>query len=58
MMRILALFDPTIRGIVPALGQRAEVSGAKAQAQLGIQFRDVSASLLETAAFLVKRNSI
>jgi dihydroflavonol-4-reductase len=58
MMRILALFDPTIRGIVPSLGQRAEVSGAKAQAQLGIQFRDVSESLLETAAFLLKQDRI
>lgn len=54
LMRFLALFDPAIRGIVPALGQRAEVSGAKAQSQLGIQFRDVSDSLLETAAFLVE----
>jgi dihydroflavonol-4-reductase len=58
LMRILALFDPAIRGIVPALGQCSEVSGAKAQMQLGIQFRDVSDSLLETAAFLVKQNSI
>lgn len=58
LMRFLALFDPAIRGIIPALGQRAEVSGAKAQAQLGIEFRAVSASLLETAAFLLKNNRV
>ena len=55
LMRILALFDPTIRGIVPMLGQSSKVSSAKAQAQLGIEFRDVSESLLESAAFLLKQ---
>jgi dihydroflavonol-4-reductase len=55
LMRILALFDPTIRGIVPMLGQCSKVSSAKAQAQLGIEFRDVSESLLESAAFLLKQ---
>ena len=58
VMRFLALFDPAIRGIVSALGQRAEVSSVKAQAKLGIQFRDVSKSLLETAAFLLKQDRI
>tara|TARA_R110002126_G_scaffold290914_1_gene449471 strand:- start:10954 stop:11976 length:1023 start_codon:yes stop_codon:yes gene_type:complete len=58
LMRFLALFDPAIRGIIPALGQRAEVSSAKAQAQLGIAFRPVSASLLETAAFLLKKDGV
>ncbi len=58
LMRFMGLFDPAIRGIVPALGQRAEVSSAKAQAHLGIAFRPVSASLLETAAFLLKNNRV
>ncbi len=58
LMRFLAIFDPAIRGIVPALGQRADVSSAKAQEQLGIEFRDVSDSLLETAAFLLKQDRV
>lgn len=54
VMRLLGLFDPAIRGIVPSLGQRTEVSSKKAQAQLGLTFRDIRDSLRSTAAFLVE----
>ena len=54
LMHFLGIFDPAIRGIVLALAQRAAVDSKKAQEQLNIEFRNVSESLLETAAFLLK----
>lgn len=53
VVRILALFDKAIATILPLLGKREEVSGARAQAELGITYRDVRASVVETAQFLI-----
>ena len=53
VVRILALFDKAIASIVPILGKRQELSGARAQAELGITYRDVRASVVETAQFLI-----
>lgn len=53
VVRILALFDKAIASILPVLGKRNEVSGARAQAELGITFRDARESLVETAQFLI-----
>jgi len=53
LMRLLAVFDPSIRQILPSLGRRDVVSGARAQADLGIAFRPAEATIRDTAHWLV-----
>ena len=53
IVRILGLFDKAIASIVPILGKREEVSGGRAQAELGITYRDARTSVVETAQFLI-----
>lgn len=55
MIRLLGLFDPAVRSIIPDLGQRREVSGAHGAALLGIAYRDTRASLTETADWLIEQ---
>ena len=52
-VRILALFDPAIRGIVPDLGKRKAVSNARAQTVMGMAFRDAAETVRETGAWLI-----
>lgn len=52
VVRMLALFDPAIRSILPDLGQRKEMSNAQARDILAMEFRDTRDSIRETAAFL------
>jgi dihydroflavonol-4-reductase len=52
-VRILALFDPAIAGILPNLGQQPQVSNAKARDILGMRFIDASKSMTETADYLI-----
>lgn len=56
-MRLLALFDPSIRQILPSLGRRDEVSNERARAELGLSFRPAETSIRETADWLVARGS-
>jgi dihydroflavonol-4-reductase len=58
VVRILGLFDKAIAGIVPILGKREEVSGVRAQSELGISFRDVRVSTVETAQFLIDQKLV
>ena len=58
VVRFLAIFDKAIAGIVPELGKRAEVTSARAQADLGITFRDARESLIETAEFLINNKLV
>ena len=58
VVRILGLFDKSIAGIVPMLGRKDEVSGARAQAELGLKFRDVRRSVVETAQFLIDQKLV
>lgn len=58
VVRILGLFDKSIATIVPMLGRRDEVSGARAQADLGLKFRDVRRSVVETAQFLIDQKLV
>ena len=55
VVRLLGLFDKTVASIVPMLGRKDDVSGAKATAELGLKFRDVRRSVVETAQFLIDR---
>ncbi len=58
VVRILGIFDKSIASIVPILGRRDEVSGARAQSELGIKFRDARRSVVETAQFLVDQKLV
>ena len=52
-MKVLGLFDPSIRGIVPQLGHHIPTDNARAKRLLGNEFRDVRASVVETATYLI-----
>lgn len=56
LIRILAIFDKTLRGILPSLGKREEVSNARAQSVLQIEFRDVRQAVRDSGAYLVDHN--
>ncbi|MBL4811533.1 MAG: aldehyde reductase [Rhodobacteraceae bacterium] len=53
LVRIMALWDPAIRSVLPVLGIRKEGSNAKASAELGIEFRDALDAMRATAAALI-----
>lgn len=58
VVRLLALFDPSIRTIVPTLGRRDEVSNARARADLGIAFRSAEEALHASAAWLIENRIV
>jgi len=53
VIRLLALFDPSIRSILPSLGQRIELSADRAREELGIDFTSAEDAVHATAAWLV-----
>jgi dihydroflavonol-4-reductase len=53
LLRLIALFDPALRRVLPVVGQHRDASSEKARRLLGITFRDVADSLRDSAAFLV-----
>ncbi len=54
IVRILALFDPAIRTIVPVLGRKDEVSAKAAETILGVTFRDAREAVKEAAKGVLK----
>jgi dihydroflavonol-4-reductase len=54
LLRILALFDPALRAILPGLGIMHDVSGARATADLGIAFTTPADGLRASADWLVR----
>ncbi|MBE1285915.1 MAG: NAD-dependent epimerase/dehydratase family protein [Rhodobacteraceae bacterium] len=58
VVRFLALFDATVRSILPILGHCPRVSNTQARDILGIQFRDVRASIREAGEFLVENKLV
>jgi dihydroflavonol-4-reductase len=58
MIRMLSLFDGSIKPILPQLGKPMNVSGAKAQRLLNIDFIPVEVTLNESADFLIKNGFI
>jgi nucleoside-diphosphate-sugar epimerase len=56
VVRLLALFDSTIRQIVPNLGKKIEVSNARARSLLKMDFIPARTSVTETATYLVDNN--
>jgi nucleoside-diphosphate-sugar epimerase len=54
MVRLIAVFDPQIRQILPELGKRKNASNAKARRMLGWAPRSVEESLVATARSLIE----
>lgn len=54
LIRLKALYDPSLRYVAMNLDRRRELSNAQSRELLGIDFRDAKDSLLETADYLVK----
>jgi len=57
VMRIVGLFDGTVRLILPMLGETVNLSNARAVEVLGWSYRDAKESILETAAHIEGRAS-
>lgn len=55
-IRLLGLFDPAIKSIVPTLGKAQPVDNSKARQLLKMEFRDVRDAARETAAYLARHN--
>jgi nucleoside-diphosphate-sugar epimerase len=53
LMRLVALFDPAVKGVLPELGRRKNASNAKARRLLGWAPRSPSDALLATARSLL-----
>ena len=58
MVKFLALFDSTIRGIVPDLGRRFDSSNDRAKEILGMEFISADDSVIATAEFLIDHNKV
>ncbi len=58
VLRFLGLFDPQIRAILPSVGYLAEVSNARARADMGMEFIAPADALRATAEWLVKAGAV
>jgi dihydroflavonol-4-reductase len=58
LMRLLSLFDSSIKSILPQLGKPMNVNNSKAQRLLGIKFIPADVSLKESADYLIKNGFI
>lgn len=58
MIRLLSLFDGSIKPILPQLGKPMNVSGAKAQRLLGINFIPADVTIKESAEYLIMNGLI
>jgi nucleoside-diphosphate-sugar epimerase len=58
LIRFMAMFDPAIRGILPDLGRRIDVSNARARDILGIEFRETDAAVRAAGDYLVDNNLV
>lgn len=58
VMKLIGLFDPAVRGIIPQLGWRHDVSNAKARDILGIEFRDARQAVRDVAKYLIENDMV
>lgn len=58
IVRLLSLFDPAIKSILPKLGHLERVSNARAVSEMGMEFIAPKAALLASADWLVKHGKI
>jgi dihydroflavonol-4-reductase len=54
-MRLVAVFDPTVRQLIPELGKKLDISNNKAKTVLGWTPRSTEESILDTVDSLVQR---
>jgi dihydroflavonol-4-reductase len=53
VLRILAIFDPQIRAVLPSIGQFHQISDARARADLDMRFISSEGALRATAEWLI-----
>lgn len=53
LIRLLALFDPSVRAILPRLGHIDRISNARAVKEMGVEFTAPKAALMASAEWLV-----
>jgi dihydroflavonol-4-reductase len=58
VIKFLAIFDATIKTILPQLGKPMRISNAKAKRLMGINFIPVEVTLRDSAEYLVKNGFI
>ena len=58
LVRFLAVFDPSIKSILPKLGHLERVSNARAVSEMGMEFIAPKAALLASADWLVKHGKV
>lgn len=58
LVRFLALFDPSLRGVVPDLGERTNYTNAKARTELGWQPRALDDSIVDCARSLLANGTV
>lgn len=58
VLRIMALFDPAIRGLLPELGRKVQVSHEKAERILGWRPRAARQSVIDTAESMVRHGVV
>ncbi|MGR3571389.1 SDR family oxidoreductase [Brevirhabdus sp.] len=58
LIRILGRFDKTLRGIVPMLGQRKEISNLRAQRELDMSFIPAEEAVMASADYMVTHHQV
>ena len=58
LIQFLAIFDGTVKSILPQLGKPMKISTAKAKRLLGMSFISVDVAIKESADYLIKNNFI
>lgn len=58
LLRLLALFDPAVKGILPIVGQLPEVSNARARTEMGMHFAAPADALRASADWLLTNGQV
>jgi dihydroflavonol-4-reductase len=58
LIQFLAIFDGTVKSILPQLGKPMKISGAKAKRLLGMNFIPADVAIKESADYLIKNGFI
>ena len=58
LIRLLGLFDPSVRAILPRLGKIDKISNARAVREMGIQFVSPKDALMASAEWLVRHGKV
>ncbi len=58
LLRVLAIFDQTVRGILPQIGQIAQVSNARAVRDMGMRFIEPANALRASADWLTLNHAV